>query len=91
MTAYRRYKKGEKMEMVDPVGDRPRCPKCGTAMRRAYTNYGQGWVFDCKCQDSEPETQPEFDPAWVCGVCGKRHGPEGCALETPAQRTSEQK
>lgn len=24
------------------------------------------------------ETLPEFDPAWVCGVCGKRHGPGQC-------------
>lgn len=22
--------------------------------------------------------KPEFDPAWVCGVCGKRHGPDQC-------------
>jgi len=27
---------------------------------------------------SDMETKPEFDPAWVCGVCGKRHGQGEC-------------
>jgi hypothetical protein len=38
---------------------------------------------------SVAETKPEFDPAWVCGVCGKRHGPGQClGAETKAKHTS---
>lgn len=45
--------------------------------------------FPCDCGLGAvlQETQPEFDPAWVCGVCGKRHGRGAClGLETFGER-----
>lgn len=56
VSAYAAYKAGVPLQMIDPIDPMSyhRCPVCKKPMQRVETeHYGPGWVFVCKCLDSQ--------------------------------------
>lgn len=60
------------------------CPICTAPAGTHFINCERWEVLGTT---AETLVKPEFDPAWVCSVCGKRHGPDQClGAETGAER-----